>query len=143
MQKNPESQGKSKVSSEAMASHISQLCEKHGISLQLAASNRGRAWRRTRIIKVPAVRSATTYALALHEIGHVVGKQTGYRLNREYQAWEWAIGNAMAWSPAMAEKMRKSLATYVAWCQRRRGVTVPPSDHPVWAAAGCDPIQPK
>lgn len=123
--------------------HINSLAETHGVAIEISSSGRGRAWRKIKKIRIREIKTAITYAVALHELGHIVGPQTGNRLNREWQSWEWAMANALTWNDTMTSKMQRCLASYLRWCNRRRGAWVPPSDHPVWTMAGqaSTPIQ--
>lgn len=121
------------------ATHIQSLAQAHGVSIEIARPGyAGRAWRKAKKVKIAEVKTAVTYALALHELGHVLGKQSGNRLHKEWQAWEWAMANAEEWTEPMARKMQRGLVSYLCWCQRRRGAWVPPDGHPVWSAAGCN-----
>ena len=68
-------------------------------------------------VQTPPIRSALTYATALHEIGHILGRyqtQRHRRLTQEFWAWKWARQNALIWTPAMERFCRESLAWYAA-----------------------------
>ena len=58
--------------------HIQHLCDVHGIERIAGrrglAYRRGPAGRRQPGIRIPPVRSQITYAVALHEIGHLLGR---------------------------------------------------------------------
>ena len=131
------------VSVAAMAAHIEDLCETFEIAVGSHASG-GRAWRKTKVIKIRPVKSAVTYAVALHEIGHVVGTmQSGTRLIKETGAWLWARGAALCWTPVMHEAMVKRLRSYLRWAThpqrqaRRHGKpAIPPKDHALWSLVG-------
>lgn len=117
------------------AKHIHSLAQTHGVIVEIASPGyAGRAWRKAKKIKIAEVKTAVTYAVALHELGHVLGKQSGNKLNKEWQAWEWAMANAVGWTEPMTRKMQRCLASYIRWCQRRRGAWIPPVGHPVWGA---------
>ena len=74
-----------------LAEHIARICKIEDINVERSSRN-GRAWRGMRAIEIPPVKSEITYALALHEIGHILNKrQSGTRLDKEVGAWEWAI----------------------------------------------------
>lgn len=111
------------------AEHIHSLLAMHGIACEWRDRTAGRSWRRWKRVRLQPVRSAITYAAALHEIGHVVGPQTGQRLNREAQAWRWAEANAIEWTEPMIRSAARCIGTYLRWCERRRGAWVPPADH--------------
>jgi len=62
-------------------------------------------------VQTPPIKSAITYATALHEIGHILGRYQNSRraVVREAWAWRWAQANALAWTPAMERFRRESL----------------------------------
>ena len=68
-------------------------------------------------IQLAPIRSAISYATALHEIGHMLGRhqRSRNRVVRERWAWEWARRNALCWRPTM----EKTAATSLAWYARR------------------------
>jgi len=107
---------------EAMNAHVVAIAATHGVAIvwRTSGSITGRAWRRGRRITIPPVRSEITYALALHELGHILGHQSGRRLSREVQAWAWAKDTAMSWTPRMTRYCRKLLASYERWAVRRQ-----------------------
>jgi hypothetical protein len=66
-------------------------------------------------VQFSAVNGAVTYAIALHEIGHCLGRnQSKSLIQAEIAAWLWARAHAIVWTPAMAECARKSLMRYAA-----------------------------
>ena len=68
---------------ELMEAHIADLCREHEIAL--AGSSRGDAirWRGgRREISVPPIRGQVSYFIALHEIGHLIGRGGRRRGNR-------------------------------------------------------------
>jgi antirestriction protein ArdC len=98
-----------------MRAHVERTCEAHSIHVTwterkaFASFDEERIW-------IPPIRSAITYATALHEIGHVLGK---YKLSksvlvRERAAWRWARGNALVWTSSMERNRVASLAWYEA-----------------------------
>lgn len=111
------------------AEHIDSLLAQHGIEVEWRDRTAARSWRKTRKVRLERVRGASTYALALHEIGHIVGRQVGRRLDREAQAWRWAEENAIEWTDGMRRHAALLIGTYLRWCERRRGVWVPPKNH--------------
>jgi antirestriction protein ArdC len=68
-------------------------------------------------IQIPPIRSAISYATALHEIGHILGRHQSsrYSLVRERWAWRWARENAIAWTPVM----ERNAALALAYCEER------------------------
>lgn len=120
------------------AAHIARICKIEDIEC-IFYKGAGRGHRRKRRIKIKPVKTAITYAIALHEIGHVLGpRQTSKhrRLDREVGAWEWAKANAKEWTPAMEYKMQRCLKSYLEWSYRRKGVKLADADHPIHAMAG-------
>jgi hypothetical protein len=107
---------------DAMTRHILNLCERHSIEIEWRRRG-GLASREFGFISIPPIRSAITYAVALHEIGHVLGRHQTSRsvIVRERWAWAWARHNAIAWTPAMERAALRSLA----WYERRRWPPVP------------------
>jgi len=111
------------------AEHIDALLVQYGITADWRERTEARSWRKTRRVRIKPVRGASTYAIALHEIGHVVGPQGGRRLEKEAQAWRWAEENAVEWTDGMARLAARCIETYLRWCQRKRGAWVPPKSH--------------
>lgn len=123
----------------AFKNHIEDLCAGHDIKMG-GHSRGGNASRRGRIINIRPVKSAITYAVALHEIGHIVGPwQSKPRLYKEAGAWKWAIENALVWTPPMQKTMIRSLQSYLDW-QRRRSkyVRLPEPEHEFWRLIGSE-----
>jgi hypothetical protein len=72
--------------------HVLDLAAEHGVTVTWCESDRhGAAWRRTRRIRIPIIEDDIDYATALHEIGHVVGRNPRRRLDQEAAAWRWAL----------------------------------------------------
>lgn len=117
------------------ARHVESLASLHAVSIEFKEGYRGRAWRKHRRIKISPVKTAVTYAIALHEMGHVVGKQSGKRIDKEVQAWEWAEANALKWTETMIVKSARCVAWYLKMCERHRSMQLPPADHPAWRMA--------
>jgi antirestriction protein ArdC len=69
---------------------------------------------------ITPIRSAISYATALHEIGHILGRhqRSPDTLVRERWAWRWAKENALIWTPAMEKHCSVSLAWYEARRER-------------------------
>lgn len=117
------------------AAHIARICKIESIEVQSHSSG-GRAYRRKRLIKIRPVKTAITYAIALHEIGHILGpRQTGKntRLDKEVGAWEWAEANAIEWTDAMSAKRAKCLQSYLAKAARSPHMKQPAANHPIHA----------
>jgi len=100
--------------------HIQELCERWEINIEWC-DRPSRSWggRELDLICIAPVRSAISYATALHEIGHVMGRHQGSRstIVRERWAWHWAKANALSlWTPRMQQAMCGSLT----WYEKRR-----------------------
>src|SRR4051812_19656709 len=83
--------------------HVGELCAKHEITRsQCQRPTQAWAGREISEICIPPIRSAISYATALHEIGHIVGPHQRSResMVRERWAWRWAKSQALIWTPA-------------------------------------------
>lgn len=109
--------------------HIEILLAQHEITVDWRERTNARSWRNIRKVRLERVRGASSYAIALHEIGHVVGPQGGRRLEKEAQAWRWAQENAIEWTEGMERLVARCIETYLVWCERKRGAWVPPKNH--------------
>jgi hypothetical protein len=123
-----------------MVAHVEDLCREHGIEL-VGASARGRAirWRGGKLeISIPPIRGQVSYFIALHEIGHLVGKgRSAPRLESEANAWLWALQNsAVEPTPATRRSISRRLRGYLEWARnrqhRRVPPRIPPRGHPFW-----------
>lgn len=126
---------------ELMEAHVEELCAEHGIEL-VGSSARGRAIRRRggRLeIAIPPIRGQVSYFIALHEIGHLVGRgRSAPRLEAEANAWLWALEQtAVKPTEATLRSISKRLRGYLAWAENRQYRRVPPRiperDHAFWA----------
>jgi hypothetical protein len=92
-----------------------------------------------RAIVIGTIVDETTYAVALHELGHVLSP-TGavfdpaqdLELLREESAWAWARHHALDWSPAMDHVAQWAFGTY----ERKRAATrapLPTTKHIDWS----------
>ena len=124
-----------------MEAHIEDLCREHGIELA-AASSRGRAirWRGGKLeISIPPIRGQVSYFIALHEIGHLVGRgRSAPRLESEANAWLWALDHGIVEpTPATLRSISRRLRGYLAWARSRQYRRVPPRipsrEHPFWS----------
>lgn len=70
------------------------------------------------LIRAPRIKSAVDYATAMHELGHIRGRnqRSRHQIVRERWAWEWARRNALMWTPRMERHAIKSLQ----WYERHR-----------------------
>lgn len=125
-----------RVTAKQMAIHVAVICAENNIEV-VKHSRSGAAWRKSRRIAIRPVKTAISYAVALHEIGHILGpQQSGTRLMKECGAWLWAHDNAMTWTDAMEKAMQKRLRSYVAWAQRHKTAAKPDCNHPIMEMAG-------
>jgi hypothetical protein len=74
------------------------------------------------------VRSQITYAVALHELGHLLGPgRSAPRLEAEAAAWRWALATSIV---PLTDHTRRSagrrLRSYVIWAQHRQHRMRPP-----------------
>jgi hypothetical protein len=126
---------------EMMEAHIERLCAEHGIELA-GSSARGRAirWRGGRLeIAIPPIKGQVSYFIALHEIGHLVGRgRSAPRLEAEANAWLWALDHA-AVEPTVATRRSivRRLEGYLLWAENRQYRRVPPripdQGHAFWS----------
>ncbi len=126
---------------ELMETHVDRLCERHEIE-RVGHSARGKAtrWRDGRLqIAIPAIRGQVSYFIALHEIGHLIGRgRSAPRLEAEANAWTWALENA-AVEPTKAtlRSISRRLGGYLEWAQsrqyRRVPPRIPPRGHAFWS----------
>lgn len=131
----------SRQGADQMEAHIKALCNHHGIEWN-ATSRRGKAirWRGgRREIAVPLIRGQVSYFIALHELGHLVGKgRSAPRLEAEANAWIWALENsAVEPTAATLRSISRRLRGYLAWAKNRQHRKHPPRipapDHEFWA----------
>jgi hypothetical protein len=101
------------IAIESTRGHVERLCLEHGINC-FTIQRGGYALHEIREIHLPPIRSPVTYAVALHEVGHCLGRhqQSKHLMIREGWAWRWARSHALCWTPAMERKARKSLEWY-------------------------------
>ena len=124
--------------------HVDRLCLEHGVE-RLTGTRHGVAFhvgpagRRRPCIRIPPVKSQVTYAIALHELGHLVGRgRSGTRLEKEAAAWRWALANSVV---ELNETARRSagrrLRSYVRWAEtrqhRKRPPRLPGADSSFWS----------
>lgn len=129
------------MNKENLAAHIAQLAKLHAIEIAPRASYGGRAFKRTRRVCLRPIRSQVTYAVALHEIGHVAGRQPRTRLDREAAAWIWARSNAIFWTDAMQAKMMDCLRSYARKAERKMLRGTPMADSRIFYALLNEPAR--
>ena len=123
-----------------MEGHVEDLCRQYGILLA-GASARGRAirWRGGKLeISVPPIKGQVSYFIALHEIGHLVGRgRSAPRLEAEANAWIFALENSVVEpTPATLRSISRRLSGYLEWDRyrqyRRVPPRIPPNEHVFW-----------
>ena len=104
---------RSPLTAQEMHEHVIGLCSKHDIVWEWC-KRPSQAWsaRELEQICIAPVRSPISYATALHEIGHILGRHQQSRdsMTRERWAWQWAKSNALLWTPVMERYAAKALA---------------------------------
>ena len=79
-----------------------------------------------RTVVVAPIRDESTYALTLHELGHIVAPfgglhgSPGLERDAEDAAWAWARHYALEWTPLMEQVATQARATYDPSPSRRR-----------------------
>lgn len=113
-----------KIKVSQMREHVERLVKEHKIVLRHVKridQSRCFPWNGAPpVVQFPPVWSEITYAVALHELGHALGRQANHRddIVREGDAWEWARANAVVWTAKMerlaAACMRRDTARWEA-----------------------------
>src|SRR5690606_41257142 len=102
-----------------LAGHITSLCSKHALKVVWLKNKDFKqveafVYKGIRQLKLLPITSPARYAIALHEIGHVLTKSRHKPLLfREALAWESAKKNALFWSLPMQRARAKGLQSYV------------------------------
>jgi hypothetical protein len=106
----------SRHSVENMRWHVEQLCRRYQLAWyrDVKRPHRSYSLREAEEIHTTPIRSAISYATALHEVGHCVGRHQQSRrvMVRERWAWQWARAHALFWTPAMERSAASALAWY-------------------------------
>jgi hypothetical protein len=110
-----------------MRQHVADLLERHEIIFTWECRNPMKAWAapEAREVSIPAIKSAISYATALHEIGHILGRHQDSisTMVAERWAWRWAQKNALIWTSQMETNKIVSLqAAAVSLGKRQRRV---------------------
>jgi hypothetical protein len=97
-----------------MRAHIVRVCKANKIEINY--ERHASASYRPPEIWIRPIRSPRAYAIALHEIGHIIGRyqMKSSAMVRERWAWEWARRNALQWTPAMEQHAERCLKSYAA-----------------------------
>jgi len=119
--------------------HAYQLAQAFGVRLEEHAEaqpHQALAIPALRAVVVAPIIEETTYAVALHELGHIlaplgaVAGTTNLELDAEDAAWAWAEHHALEWTPVMARVRRWCEGTYHAYADAEREANRPPPKHP-------------
>jgi hypothetical protein len=106
---------KNYISVAQMVEHIVALCSATNVFV-LWCERTGQAYSLADCeeVCIPRIKSPISYAIALHEFGHQLGRyQKSKRvLVREVWAWNWARQNALIWNERMEQRARLSLKYY-------------------------------
>jgi hypothetical protein len=66
--------------------HVNKLLKKHKITVKgYSTTACGRAHKKERWVKIPRPTNIDRFAVCLHEIFHIIGKNTGARFKREFE----------------------------------------------------------
>jgi hypothetical protein len=93
--------------------HVDGLCGDHQITRH-QTRRLAYAVNEIREINIPPIRGPVSYATALHEIGHILGRHQRSRhvMVLEGWAWRWARSNALVWTLAMERSRTRALEWY-------------------------------
>lgn len=116
-----------------LAQHARQLATAFGVQLlevlpdrrasvaQRLTLRQGSLYREARFAVVAPIVDEATYAIALHEIGHLAAPTgmlppdqltPGLKLEQEHAAWSWARHYALIWTASMEEAEQFGLQTH-------------------------------
>jgi hypothetical protein len=75
-----------------LTNHVERLCIEHDIQISERKGRGAWARKRGRTISIRQVKTERTYIIALHEIGHIIGRnRSGRRLEQEAAAWDFVL----------------------------------------------------
>lgn len=132
-----------------LAAHLQELGQKHHIQIEYHSglNEESKADLDANHISVQTITTRARYAIALHEVGHLVTKtKTHPRLFQEGAAWAWARQHALCWTPSMQRAMIVGLLSYFdALCADRDQalsgqLRAPPRTHPFWVLLNEEPV---
>ena len=105
---------------ERLMNHVEVICRDNNILMSRHNGRTSRAFRNYKgtgrnKISVKRINTYLTYAVAMHELGHLLGpyQRSHDILERETGAWMWAKDNAIVWMPCMTKGMIFRLGTYL------------------------------
>src|SRR5258708_1675211 len=125
---------------EQMECHVGMLCCEKDIIVIYKEGADGRAFRKMRGIRIPPIKSQITYVIALHDIGHIIGKgRSKRRLESEGAAWQYVLDTTIVpLRKATYRRMLKYLDSYLTHNEARMAIglrakfTLPPPESPLW-----------
>lgn len=106
---------KPQPSVEQLATHINQLLARFSIDHRIVSLDAPLKWMAVhadRRAEFPRVRSAASYLIALHEIGHFVVLSRRGQLLNEAAVWIWMRDTAIIWKPEFDEIMAVCFSRY-------------------------------
>jgi hypothetical protein len=116
-----------------MTRHVLSIAKDHLVGVQYCRRpTEAVSQREADEITIAPIKSEISYATALHELGHMLGRQQWSRvvIVRERWAWKWAKRNALVWTPRMERDMHESLAWYAELIRSRTiSATIAPTEH--------------
>jgi hypothetical protein len=128
------------TNAQAMAAHVAALAEHHGVEIQHYTGG-GVAYPSERRVSIRPVKGPSTYFVALHELGHIVGRgRSARKLEAEANAWAWALDVAIRPpTRAVRRQIASCLQRYLYAGRRnwglRQNMVEPPEDHVFWRLA--------
>lgn len=129
--------GRSQPLSERLGRDIVDAAAKHDIVLTVGPNVSECADRSGREVWIRPVRGRVSYFVALHEIGHVVGRNPKLRLEQEVVAWRWALEHSIV-EPTLGvwRMIHRCLSAYVARAERWKSMKLPEPNHDFWGLLG-------
>jgi len=118
-----------------LAQHIQRLCDQHGVDIVERKSRGAWARKRGRTISIRPVKTERTYIIALHEIGHIVGRnRSARRLEQEAAAWDFVLEQSIVpLSDASYAFILRCLDSYLRQAAHsRRSIVIPEKGHRFW-----------
>jgi hypothetical protein len=103
--------------------YVQNVCRKYGIKLFQNATDilDCVAYSKARIVYTLPITNAFTFAIALHEVGHILSKYERVRVQDELNAW--IIARKLAgkyWNRKMLAVMKDCYLSHYFDCKRRR-----------------------
>lgn len=88
----------------SLAKHFAKLVRRHKVEvteLPYELKYEAHAKLATREVFATAVVDEETYAIGMHELGHVASEHSDERIVQERRAWDWARTNTADWTETM------------------------------------------